>query len=78
MSYRRMIVVEVLVWVAIVSIIATFVARVIFGQRLIAAEDRFVASLGISPDVHFVIKIVFAILGLCYLFSRYGPFRRTI
>jgi hypothetical protein len=51
-----MIVVEVLVWVVIVSIIATFVARVIFGHQLIAGEDRFVASLGISPDVHFLVR----------------------
>ena len=73
-----MIWVEVLLYVAILSIIGTFVARIVFGRQLIAAEDRFVASLGISPDVHFILKIVFAILGLCYLFSRHGPFRRSI
>jgi hypothetical protein len=73
-----MVLVEILVWTTIVLVIASFVARVVYGRQMLAAEDRLVASLGISPDVHFVLKIVFAILGLCYLFSRYGPFRRTI
>ena len=61
---------------AIVLIIVTFVARIFFWQHIRDAEDKFFAWLGVSPGVHEILKFVAAIVGLGYLFSRYGPFRR--
>jgi hypothetical protein len=68
--------VEILVWSAIVLIVVTFLARIFFWQHILDAEDKFFAWLGVSPGVHEILKSVAAILGLGYLFSRYGPFRR--
>ncbi|HMG04891.1 MAG TPA: hypothetical protein VK581_05480 [Chthoniobacterales bacterium] len=69
---------QILICATILLIVGSFVARIVYGQQMREAEDKWVASLGISPDVHFVVKIVVAILALWYLCSRYGPFRRTI
>ena len=77
MSYRsQMNWVEVLVCSAIILIVSTFIARIFFWHHVREAEASFVAWLGISPGVHEVLKAVAAILGLVYIFSRHGPFRR--
>ena len=76
-SYRsRILWIEILVWIAIVLTIVTFLARIFYWQYIRNAEDDFCAWLGISPGVHEVLKGVAALLGLSYVFIRYGIFRK--
>jgi hypothetical protein len=59
-----------------VAIIATSAARIPFGRQMIAADDRFVASFGISPEIHFILKIVFVLLAFAIV-QPIWTFRRT-
>ena len=77
MYYRsRILWVEALAWSAIALTVFTLIARIFYWQHFRDAEDKLVAWLGISPNVHEILKVVVATLGLAYLLSCYGPFRR--
>jgi hypothetical protein len=64
--------IEILLLGGILLIIASFVLRIVYGQQMREAEERFVASLGISGGVYFAIKIVLAVFAIFYFAKRYG------
>ena len=68
---RQTLWIEILLWVGIVLIIASFVLRIVYGQQMREAEDRFVASLGISDGVYFAVKLILAIFAVLYFAKRY-------
>ena len=73
---RQTLWIEILLWVGIVLVIASFVLRIVYGQQMREAEDRFVASLGISDGVYFVIKIILAISAIFYFAKCYGKSKK--
>ena len=68
--------IEILLLLGIVLIIASFVLRIVYGQQMREAEERIVASLGISDGVYFASKIILAILTIFYFGKRYGKFKK--
>lgn len=75
-GYGRFLWAQILIGMGILLIVASFLARIVYANQMRDAEDQFVAWIGMSPDIHVILKIVFALLGMCYLLSRHGPFRR--
>ncbi|HEY5232148.1 MAG TPA: hypothetical protein VIK35_01260 [Verrucomicrobiae bacterium] len=68
--------IEILLLLGIVLIIASFVLRIIYGQQMREAEDRFVASLGINDGVCFTIEIVLAVFAIFYFAKRCGKSKK--
>jgi hypothetical protein len=78
MSYKRGVVwIEILVWIAIGLTVVTFLARIFYWQQIRDAENKFFAWLGVSPGLQEILGCIVVVLGFIYLFSRYGPNRRS-
>jgi hypothetical protein len=68
--------IEILLLLGIVLIIASFVLRIVYGQQMREAEERFVSRLGISDGVYFTIKIILAVFAVVYFGIRYGKSKK--
>jgi heme/copper-type cytochrome/quinol oxidase subunit 2 len=63
--------IEILLLGGILLIIASFVLRIVYGQQMREAEERFVTSFGINDGIYFAIKIILAVFAIFYFAKRY-------
>jgi hypothetical protein len=69
--------IEILLVIGILLTIASPILRVIYGQKMRKAEERFVSHLGISDGVYFTIKIILAVFAIVYFGIRYGKSKKN-
>ena len=69
--------IEVLIWIAILGIIASFVLRIIYGQQTREVEAKVFARFGIGNELQLVIRICIGFVAVALLVYRSRKSKRS-